>query len=83
VVSAYGGVGLSTVSTWANDDSNRQGYPGVKTAFSSQFRVLSKLVIVALMVCFHALSLMKDAWTTSWFAEFARQSYYVAKSYRI
>jgi len=32
--------------------SNRQGYPTTDAAFSSQFHVVSKLVIVALMVSF-------------------------------
>lgn len=38
IVSAYGTVGLSL------------GYPGFNTSFSGQFRVLSKLVIIAMML---------------------------------
>jgi Trk-type K+ transport system membrane component len=38
IVSAYGTVGLSI------------GYPGVNAAFSSQFRVLSKLVIISMQI---------------------------------
>jgi Trk-type K+ transport system membrane component len=38
IVSAYGTVGLSL------------GYPGVDTSFSAEFRVLSKLIIVAMML---------------------------------
>jgi Trk-type K+ transport system membrane component len=38
IVSAYGTVGLSL------------GYPGVNTSFSSQFRVISKLVIIAMQI---------------------------------
>ena len=38
IVSAYGTVGLSL------------GYPGFNTSFSGQFRVISKLVIVAMMI---------------------------------
>ncbi|TPX23837.1 low affinity potassium transporter [Coccidioides immitis] len=38
VVSAYGTVGLS------------QGYPGTNTSLSAQFKVISKLVIIAMMI---------------------------------
>ncbi|KAF7125452.1 hypothetical protein CNMCM5793_001691 [Aspergillus hiratsukae] len=38
IVSAYGTVGLSF------------GYPGVNTSFSGQFRVLSKLIIIAMQI---------------------------------
>jgi Trk-type K+ transport system membrane component len=38
IVSAYGTVGLS------------QGFPGVNTSFSGQFRTLSKLIIIAMQI---------------------------------